>query len=139
MASDPEPATDAVIVVDASVVVDLLTMPSERALRAAVARHRLHAPALIDYEVLSAIRGLERSGNLDEVRAEEALADYSDLPIVRASCDADQRHRIWSLRHNLTAYDAAYVALAARLDRPVWTRDAKVLAAAGRSARVVLV
>ena len=130
------------IVLDASVVVELLT----NGLLADSIRHDLAGrddvflvPHLLDIEVLSAIRGLERSGNLDEVRAEEALADYSDLPIVRASCDADQRHRIWSLRHNLTAYDAAYVALAARLDRPVWTRDAKVLAAAGRSARVVLV
>ena len=106
MVGDSPGRADGAIVVDASVVVDVLTMPSARHLRAAIAQRRLHAPALIDYEVLSAIRGLARSGHLDQVRAGEALADYSDLPIVKSPGDADQRARIWSMRHNLTAYDA---------------------------------
>ena len=139
MVGDSPGRADGAIVIDASVVVDVLTMPSARHLRAAIAQRRLHAPALIDYEVLSAIRGLARSGHLDQVRAGEALADYSDLPIVTSPGDADQRARIWSMRHNLTAYDAAYVALAARIERPLWTRDAKVVAGAGGFAQVVLV
>lgn len=127
------------VVVDASVIVDALTMPTESALRAALATHRLHAPALLDYEVLSAVRGLVRGGHIDVVRAGEALADYSDLPIQKATADAEQRGRIWDLRHNLTPYDAAYVALASRLDRPLWTRDAKLADGAGSVARVELV
>lgn len=127
------------VVVDASVIVDALTMPAAKALRDALAQRRLHAPALLDYEVVSAIRGLERAGYLQEVRAGEALADYADLPILKAVADAEQRARIWGLRNNLTAYDAAYVALAGRLERPLWTRDAKLLAGAGSAARIHLV
>lgn len=139
-----EPAAEtarpgSVVVVDASVIVDALTMPAETALRAALSQHRLHAPALLDYEVLSAVRGLARGGHIDDIRAGEALADYSDLPIQKATADAEQRGRIWGLRHNLTPYDAAYVALAARLDRPLWTRDAKLVDGAGSAARVRLV
>ncbi|MFN8099824.1 MAG: type II toxin-antitoxin system VapC family toxin [Dermatophilaceae bacterium] len=134
-AGPPDPA-DTSVVVDASVIVDALTMPAARALRDALAQRRLHAPALLDYEVISAIRGLERAGHLEEVRAGEALADYADLPIIKAVADGEQRARIWSLRHNLTPYDAAYVALARRLERPLWTRDAKLMAGAGSAARI---
>ena len=138
LVTDFSPAAG-VVVVDASVMVDALTMPSETTLRAALARHRLHAPALLDYEVLSAIRGLVRAGAINEVRAGEALTDYTDLPIRKSQAEAEQRERIWSLRHNLTPNDAAYVALASRLDCPLWTRDAKLIAGAGATARVVLV
>ncbi len=139
-----EPAVEAerpgsIVVVDASVIVDALTMPAETGLRAELAQCRLHAPALLDYEVLSAVRGLARGGHIDDVRAEEVLADYADLPIQKATADAEQRGRIWRLRHNLTPYDAAYVALAARLDRPLWTRDARLADGAGSTARVRLI
>lgn len=72
LVTDFSPAAG-VVVVDASVMVDALTMPSETTLRAALARHRLHAPALLDYEVLSAMRGLVRAGAINEVRAGKLL------------------------------------------------------------------
>ncbi len=136
---DPRAHADTAVVVDASVIVDALTMPAERALRDALAHHRLHAPALLDYEVISAICGLERVGHIEQVRAGEALADYADLPIHKAVADHEHRARIWSLRHHLTPYDAAYVALAGRLDRALWTRDAKLAAGAGSAARIHVV
>jgi hypothetical protein len=65
-------------------------------------------------------------------------ADLSDLPMHRYPHDV-LLPRIWELRHNLTAYDAVYVALAEALDAPLLTRDRRLATASGHGARVDLV
>ena len=77
-------------------------------------------------------------GEVDPGRGLEALRVFADLPVAR------YRHlpllpRIWELRHNLTAYDAAYVALAEALRAPLVTRDSKLAASSGHGAVIELV
>lgn len=115
-------------VVDASIVVRLLqNRPGDDPLRRRFGRERhLHAPALIDAEVASAIRGLllttKPTTRITAARADEMVQDYADLPIVRYPMQPFQR-RALSLRDNFTAYDAFYVALAESLDASLLTDD----------------
>jgi len=128
------------IVVDASVLVEvLLRMPGADAIapRLFDSRQSLHAPHLIDIEIAQVVRRFALSGELDERRGREALADLSDLPLRRYPHDV-LLPRIWDLRNNLTGYDAAYVALAEALDAPLLTRDQRLARAAGHDARVEL-
>ena len=117
-------------VVDASIVVRLLlNRRGDAALRARFARERhLHAPALIDAEVASAIRGLllttKPEVQITATRVEDMLEDFADLSIVRYPMQPLQR-RALSLRHNFTAYDAFYVALAESLGMPLLTDESK--------------
>lgn len=128
------------IVVDASVVVEVLLLtPSglEIGERLFSSDETLHAPELLDVEVAQVVRRFELLGDLGPSRGAEALADLSDLAVER------YRHRallprIWELRANLTAYDAAYVALAEALAATLVTRDAR-LVRAPHGARVELV
>jgi len=129
-----------VIVIDASAMLELLLLTpagsvvADRVFQPMVT---LHAPELIDVEVAQVLRRYERSGDLDAARANEALEDLADLAIERYS-HRGLLPRIWELRANLTAYDAAYVALAEILDAPLLTRDAR-MARAPHGARVELV
>jgi len=75
----------------------------------------LHAPELIDPETLNGLRLMALGARLDERRATEAAADLERVPLVRYP-HAPLRPRIWALRHQLTAYDASYLALAEALD-----------------------
>ena len=102
------------IVVDASALIDLLIRPQavkklqQRLLDPA---ERLHAPHLLDVEVIQVIRRFARNGDLDDDMSNAILSDFQLFPLYRHS----HEHlvpRMWDLRHNLTAYDAAYVALA---------------------------
>ena len=91
----------------------------------------LHAPHLVDVEVLSALRRLVASGETTAARAGEAIADLLDLPIERYPHDI-LVPRLWALRENFSAYDASYVALAEAIaDEPVplLTADARLAAA----------
>jgi predicted nucleic acid-binding protein len=97
----------------------------------------LHAPHLIDIEVLHALRRLNASGKLSEERASDARTDFRDLAMVRYP-HFGLSDRIWELRHNLTAYDAAYVALAEALEVPLITCDRRLSDAPGHAARVEL-
>lgn len=83
------------------------------------------------------IRRYAAKGDLDGERGREALADLADLPMRRYPHDF-LLPRIWDLRSNLTAYDAAYVALAEVLDAPLVTRDRRLAAAAGHHAQIDL-
>jgi predicted nucleic acid-binding protein len=127
--------------VDASVVVDaLLGAPEGSRLRSRLfaGGASLHAPHLLDLEVLHVLRRLERRGILHTSRAAEAVEDLLDLPLTRYPHVA-LASRIWELRGALTAYDAAYVALAEALGAPLLTRDAALASARGHRARVELV
>jgi predicted nucleic acid-binding protein len=90
----------------------------------------LHAPHLIDIEILQALRGLVRGGKLSAERAEDVRTDVAALAITRYGHEplAD---RVWALRENLTAYDAVFVALSEALEVPLITCDARVASAPG--------
>ncbi|MEX2280986.1 MAG: type II toxin-antitoxin system VapC family toxin [Gemmatimonadota bacterium] len=125
------------IVIDASAVIELLLCTARsdavaaRILRDGVA---LHAPHLIDVEVAQVLRRYEHAGELRAPRAGDALADFADIRLERHPMEP-MLGRIWALRHNMTAYDAAYVALAEALDAPLITCDAR-LGSAVRDATV---
>lgn len=126
-------------VVDASIVVRLLqNRHRDHGLRERFGHYRyVHAPALIDAEVTSAIRGLlmtsKPSIKISVARAEEMLEDFADLPLVRYSMQPHRR-RALALRNNFTAYDAFYVALAESLGMPLLADDRKFAGAAGHTA-----
>lgn len=115
------------IVVDASVVVVALADDGDDGDRARgrLRDERLAAPHLIDIEVVSAWRRLAAAGQIDERRAGMARADLRELRIERVP-HGPLVERCWQLRSNLTAYDAAYVALAEMIDAPLLTADAKL-------------
>lgn len=120
------------LVVDASVLVTALTdgaADGERA-RARLRGEQLHAPELIDVEVISVLRGRVAGGKLPEHRAQDAVNDLAALPFRRASHRA-LAGRIWELRHSLSPYDAAYVALAEVLGVPLLTADVRLSRASG--------
>lgn len=125
------------IVVDASVLVDfLIGRPGMAAIGAVLLRGRsLHAPHLLDIEVSQALRRLSLAGLIAVDRAAASMRNLGQLALTRHG-HAPLLDRIWHLRHNLTAYDAAYVALAEALDAPLVTRDAR-LATSGRHNAVI--
>ena len=129
------------IVVDASAILEaLLRTPAAKAVEKWLfdPRQTLHAPHLLDIEVAQVIRRYSANKEIDSDRGRAALADLADLPLHRYPHDF-LLPRIWDLRNNLTAYDAAYVALAEALDAPLLTRDRRLAAAAGHHARVEMV
>ncbi len=128
------------IVVDASAALELLLLTEsghEIADRIFDPGESLHAPELIDLEIAQVLRRYERLGALSATRADEAFADWTALPLERYAHRL-LLPRVWELRANLTAYDAAYVALAELLDATLLTCDA-ALARAPHGAKVELV
>ena len=126
------------IVLDASAAVDwLLQTPAGARIEARIYSRNdsLHAPHLIDVEVSQVLRRLSLEGTVPARRAEEAHQDLLDLPMTRYP-HVVLLPRVWQLRHNLSAYDAVYVALAELLDATVLTRDAGIAAAPGHCADV---
>lgn len=95
----------------------------------------LAAPEIIELELLQTLRRLVRHNHIDQTQAENALLNLEALHIQTYS-HTPLRHRIWELRDNLTAYDAAYFALAELLDAPLWTRDKKFQNVPGHEAHV---
>jgi predicted nucleic acid-binding protein len=129
------------IVVDASAVLELLLrtpLAAQISERLLDPRESIHAPHLLDVEVAQVLRRLVRLRTLAEARGIEALADLEDLGVVRHSHLPTLR-RIWALRHSVTAYDGAYIALAEGLDAPLLTCDAKLARAHGHGARMELI
>lgn len=126
------------IVLDASAAVEVVlrTAPGRDLGPRLLAEESAHAPHLIDLEVAQALRRIVLRGNVDERRASLALADFDDLPVERYPHQLFLP-RIWELRSNLTAYDAAYVALAEALSVPLWTFDGPLVRAAPPSVAVV--
>ena len=129
------------IVVDASALLEvLLRTPAAEAVERRLfdARQSLHAPHLLDVEVAQVVRRYEAAGDIDPERGRAALADLGDFALRRYP-HGFLLPRVWDLRHNLTAYDAVYVALAEALDAKLLTRDRRLAGAAGHHARVELV
>jgi len=127
-----------VIVLDASVVVELLTNgPLADSLRRDLAGRSdsFIVPHLLDVEVVSAFRGLLAGQRVDSHRTEQLLAGIASLPAERYP-HTPLLERIWELRHNFTAYDAAYIALAEVTGSILYTCDEKLLK--GHRARVML-
>jgi predicted nucleic acid-binding protein len=129
------------IVLDASAALDwLLQTPTGHRIEERIYSRgeSLHAPHLLDLEVSQVLRRLARQGVISTRRAEEALRDLLDLRVTRYP-HAVFLPRIWQLRQNLSAYDAAYVALAEQLGAPLVTRDQRLASAAGHAATVEVV
>ena len=129
------------IVLDASVVLELLLRSRvglEIEERILSPQETLFAPHLLDLEVVQVLRRYCASGEIDSERGKEAIEDLKDLPINRYPHDIFLQ-RAWNLRHNMTAYDAVYVALAETLPAPLLTRDAHLASAPGHEALIELV
>lgn len=121
------------IVVDCSAVLDVLTaVDGTDDLRACMASEELCAPVLLDFEVISALRGLTLRGHLSVTRADDALTDFDDLEIHRWPSGDGLRRRAFQLRNTVSAYDAAYVVLAEALDCSLLTRDSKLVRSSGQ-------
>jgi predicted nucleic acid-binding protein len=126
-------------VVDASVLIPALGGAEDGgAARELLAGELLAAPEVIDLEVASAFRRAVRSGAVDGEEARRALFDLSRLPLARAS-HTPLLSRIWELRDNLSAYDAAYVALAELIAAPLVTSDGAFMRAPGIRCEIDLV
>jgi predicted nucleic acid-binding protein len=129
-----------VIVLDASAVIDWLlqTAAGQRMeIRIYSRSESLHAPHLLDVEVAQVLRRLVREAAVSAERADQALQDLLDLRLTRYPHFLFLPH-IWRLRHNLSAYDAAYVALAAKLGATLMTRDARLATASARGVSIEL-
>lgn len=127
------------IVIDASACVELLIGASlADRIADAVRNAKLFAPDIVTAEVLQALRGLERGGLLTETRASLAVQRLRESSIVRMPTQP-LISRIWSLRANLSSYDACYVALADVLNSPLLSTDAKLAQAPIRGVSLMLV
>lgn len=126
------------IVLDASVVVELLTNGTlADSLRRNLAGRdeTVIVPYLLDIEVMSAIRNLVAGRRIDSHYSERLLTGLAELPADRFA-HTPLLGRIWELRHDFTAYDAAYIALAEATNSVLYTSDEKL--SRGHQARVVL-
>ena len=126
------------IVLDASAVVELLTNgPLANSLRRDLAGRSepFIVPHLLDVEVVSAFRGLIAGRRIDSHRSEQLLTGLAALPAERYA-HTPLLARIWELRHNFTAYDAVYIALAEATNSVLYTCDANLCQ--GHRAQVVL-
>ena len=128
------------IVLDASAAVDwLLQTPAGRRIENRIysRNETLHTPHLLDLEVIQVLRRLARQGVVPVHRADQAVRDLLDLRITRYPHFV-LLPRIWQLRHNFSAYDAAYIVLAEGLGAPLVTRDGRLASASGHAAPIEL-
>ena len=95
----------------------------------------LHAPHLLDVEFQHALWRLARTGAISDDRASDARTDLADMAVARYP-HVPLADRMWELRHNMTAYDAAFVVLAEILAVPLITCDARLARAPGHRAAV---
>jgi predicted nucleic acid-binding protein len=122
-----------VIVVDASVLANVVGDDSGDGRRARAQLQRadgVSAPDLVDVETVAVLRKRWLARTIDERRFAAAIDDLADLVVDRYPTLPLMR-RAYQLRANLTAYDAAYVALAEGLDCALLTADARLARATG--------
>ena len=128
------------IVADTSAIIEALL---NTAAGAVVSGHLLkpgqtiHVPHLTDVEVVQVLRRYARTGFMGAARARQALEDYSDMPLVRYP-HAPLLPRMWQLRQNASAYDAAYIALAEALGATLVTCDRALGSIPGHRAAVLV-
>ena len=137
----PARARPSVSVLDASLHTEALTAATplgEAARLELAAWTRWHAPAVMPAEVLSAVRGLALGGHLDDHRAASARRRLAESR-VRLHEFAPYADRAWELRHNVSVYDAWYVAVAEALGVPLVTTDGRLAEASGLRCEVKLV
>lgn len=131
--------TPGLAVVDASVLAEALIEPARATeIRRILRRHRLTTPAHFDAEVLSALFGLARRGRMSPSRLHRSVRllgrfPARRIPLARLLADAASAH------HNLSAYDALYVALGRRLECPLITADRRLARAPRLGIELVLV
>lgn len=128
------------LVVDASVTFRLLagTAPERRGAGARLSGEELVSPELMDVEVLAAIRNSLRRGELQPEDADAAVDELIRLPVYRLS-HGGLSARAWSLRDNVTPYDAIYVAMAEVLDCALLTADKRLANATGPRCEIELI
>lgn len=129
------------IVADASVVIEaLLGTPLSKICltRLTDPSHQVCVPAILDIEVVQVIRRYVLYSEITSERGREAVEDFLELPIIRYPHEP-LLHRIWELRDNCTAYDAAYIALSEALSAPLITCDARLAGSPGHSAEVEVI
>jgi predicted nucleic acid-binding protein len=124
------------IVLDASAAVAALLNDGNA--RQLVGSEGLHAPHLIDTEIVSALRRLVHIGTLSAEDGPRCLQTWSQLAVIRYPA-GPLLQRIWELREQISAYDAMYVALAELLDCALVTADAHLSRASGRRCAVTVV
>jgi len=111
------------IVIDASAVLEILSGSSiGLQLETAIAHLGLHAPELLDLEVANTVRRWETAGILRPNEGESLMTVFLAMRITRYP-HLPLLGDVWRMRHNLTAYDAAYLALARHLDAELLTMD----------------
>ncbi len=128
------------IVLDASATIELLgrTPEGERVADRIAGERSLHAPHLLDVEVAQVIRRRCAARLVPLQRAREMFEDFRELPIKRHE-HFTLMGRIWELRHNFTAYDACYIALAELLNATLLTRDSAMVLLKTHKAQVELI
>jgi len=127
-----------IAVVDSSALVMLFAVDSavqNQALAVRLTQVIPHAPDIVDVEFHHALRGLAQGRKISPERAELARSLYAQMPMERIP-SRRLLDRVWSLRHNLGAYDACFLALAEALDVPLITCDEKQRRADGHQAQV---
>jgi predicted nucleic acid-binding protein len=128
------------IVLDASAAVDwLLQTPAGQRIENRIysRNETLHSPHLLDLEVTQALRRLVEQRVVSVHRADEVVRDLLDLRINRYAHFV-LLPRIWRLRHNFSAYDAAYIVLAEKLGGTLVTRNRRLASAPGHAATIEL-
>ncbi|MGQ0837471.1 type II toxin-antitoxin system VapC family toxin [Actinokineospora sp.] len=123
-------------VLDASALVEVLAATNPNAaLFRRVLTGTAFAPEIIDLETLNSVRKYLFRGAIAEQTAAGVAQNLQEIPIAR-SPHRSLLPRVWELRHSITPYDAAYIALAEKLKIPLVTCDAKLGGSNGHHAEI---